>query len=325
MGEQDFPTHLLRQTGAPQDLMQPVVSGAVTKSQESPPILSRGVGQLVGDYSVEVSKRMVLAYAAGIGATEPRYMDDHRPEGIVAPLGFATSLEWPVIDSPEFCEAIGRSPQNAYEGLVHAFQDSRFYRPIRPGDRLRVTGRITETLSTTAGTLVVCWILTQGEAFGEPVVESWFGALYRGATLAEPPRQVEARPAMRHDADLSADGGNRSQPIPIPRALPHIYTECARIWNPIHTERHAAMADSLPDIILHGSCTWAMALQRIAGHYRNGTNLPVRRFAARFSRPVIPGNTLELTHRLTAPKSVAFVVRNPDGRLALSHGLADLR
>lgn len=325
MDGRGFRGSLFRQAEAPDELTQAMTSWGGEGPSAAAPILSRGVGQLVGEHIVEVTSRRILAYAASIGAIEPLYMDDGRAEGIVAPLGFAASLEWPVMIAPDFLSAIGRDTDNAFTGLVHAFQDSRFHRPIRPGDRLRITGRIIETLETPAGALVICRVLTQGEELGEPVVESWFGALYRQTPLAEPPQQAEECPSMRHEAELSADAGNKYQPIPIPRTLPYIYTECAGIWNPIHTERRAAEKESLPDIILHGTCTWAMALQRIAAAYRDGANLPVRRFAARFSRPVIPGCTLELEHQLASPKVVAFVVRNPDGLPALSHGVAELR
>lgn len=287
------------------------------------PIPTHGIGRECGTCTMEVTPRMTLAYAAGIGASDELYLDDARPEGAVAPLPFIVSLEWPVMMSPEFLDAIGRDERTAYKGLVHAFQDTTFHRAIRPHDRLQVAGRIVEISNTRAGALVVCRIGTRSAADEEPVADSWFGAMYRYTPLDGAPGCRESRPALRGDAAVSEDGIER-QGIDIARGLPHVYTECARIWNPIHTERRAALADGLPDIIVHGTCTWAMALQQIAGRYRAGSAQPLRRFAARFSRPVVPGQRVTLEHRLSSTNAVDFAVRHATGELALSHGYAEL-
>jgi acyl dehydratase len=104
----------------------------------------------------------------------------------------------------------------------------------------------------------------------------------------------------------------------------HVYTECAAIWNPIHTERAYALASGLPDIILHGSCTWAMALQRLAADHAPKSPLPFRRFAARFSGMVVPGRSIVLEASPPKDGRIAFALRNAEGQLALSHGVAEL-
>ena len=48
--------------------------------------------------------------------------------------------------------------------------------------------------------------------------------------------------------------------IPIPAGAAHVYTECAHIWNPVHTDRAVALAAGLPDLILHGSALVALAV-----------------------------------------------------------------
>ena len=48
------------------------------------------------------------------------------------------------------------------------------------------------------------------------------------------------------------------------------YTECANIYNPIHTEPSVAKAAGLPDIILHGSATKAMALMAVVDECLSG-------------------------------------------------------
>jgi hypothetical protein len=52
--------------------------------------------------------------------------------------------------------------------------------------------------------------------------------------------------------------------------------------------------------------------------------LPLRRFAARFSAFVVPGQTLELESANQSDGSIGFTVRTALGALALSAGVAEL-
>jgi acyl dehydratase len=285
------------------------------------------IGADVGRHVVAVSTRMTTAYAAGIGAVDDLYFDDTRPGGVIAPLPFIVSLEWPVLIAPDTLAAIGRDQLTIYDGLVHGFQDSNFFHPIRPGDTLEIVGRIAEIRQTRAGALVACKILTSDARTGARVCESWFGSLFRNATLAGSPASVERPPDLRPEAGLPAGilpAAMARHCIDIPRHLPHVYTECARIWNPIHTERRAALAAGLPDTILHGTCVWAMALQAIAARFRPSEPIPLRRFAARFSAFVVPGQTLELEFACLSDDRIGFAVRTAVGALALGAGIAEL-
>ena len=137
------------------------------------------VGLEMGEAVVDVTPRMVLAYAAGIVAEEEIYFDDLRPGGIVAPPPFIASLEWPIMVAPAYQQAIGATPDTMYDYLVHAFQDTTFHRLIRPGDRLRTTGRVVQVKQTRPGALVVNLIETRDDRTGQSVARTWFGALYR--------------------------------------------------------------------------------------------------------------------------------------------------
>lgn len=108
----------------------------------------------------------------------------------------------------------------------------------------------------------------------------------------------------------------------MPRELPHVYTECARIWNPIHTERRVALAAGLPDIILHGTATWALACRELVARELDGDPRPLRRLAGSFRALVIPGAAVALRYAETSPGRFAFEVLNEAGERAISDGLA---
>ncbi len=282
------------------------------------------VGLEMGETVVDVTPRMILAYAAGIGAEEEIYFDDLRPGGIVAPPPFIASFEWPLMISPAYQKGIGSTPDTMYDYLVHAFQDTRFHKLIRPGDRLRTAGRVVQVKETPPGALVVNLIETRDARSGHPVAETWFGALYRNVAVSNDAGTLPES-LLRSEPGLAGDEIHRVS-IPIPRTLSHIYTECANIWNPIHTERQAASKAHLPDIILHGTCVWALACLSIIRSQAHGDPNRLKRFAGRFSRMVIPGTSITVEHKADpeTPGTVHFVVRNAAGETAISHGVAEL-
>jgi acyl dehydratase len=285
------------------------------------PIRSDAVGSKLGGRDVEVSARDILAYAAGIGATEPGYFDDAREGGIVAPPPFCVSLEWPVVRASAGANAYGASPEELLRG-VHASQDSVFHRAIRVGDRLRVEGDVVGVRSTRAGALVQTRLETTDARTGEPVVTSWYGSMFRGVAVDGEPRENASPPPLATgDPDESQ---LESIEIPIAREAPHVYTECARIWNPIHTERTVALAAGLPDIILHGTATWALAARELVRRRAGGDPLRLRRLAGRFSAMVIPGTSIQVELGSARDELVHFRVRNAAGEVAIAQGVVEL-
>ena len=108
--------------------------------------------------------------------------------------------------------------------------------------------------------------------------------------------------------------------IAIPRILPHLYTEATGIWNPIHTERRAALAAGLPDIILHGTTGWALAAREIRRAHGFGP-AAIGRLSGRFAAMVVPGTTIRLRHAETAPGIIRFEILNEAGERAVDRGV----
>ncbi len=266
-----------------------------------------------------------MAYAAGIGADEPCYFDDLRPQGIVGHPAFCVSLEWPVVSGAGYLAAIGR-PAHAPRGAIHVLQDSRFHRPIRANEALLTRARIAQVRETSAGALVTTRIDTLEAGSGAPVVTSWSAAIFLKETVsgeaAADNASVGEAPALRADAGVVVDPLRIA--IETAPGLAHRYSECASIWNPIHTERSAARAIGLPDIILHGTCTWALAGQALIRTVGGGDPRRLRRLAGRFKGMVFPGERLELEYaRDAATGAWQFAVRTPRGDHAIPHGVAE--
>jgi acyl dehydratase len=99
-----------------------------------------------------------------------------------------------------------------------------------------------------------------------------------------------------------------------------IYTECARIWNPIHSDRAYAIAAGLPDIILHGTATMALAVSGIVNNVIGGDVERVTRIGGRFSAMVPVPDKLKLEIYRRGHDSVRYRVRNGSGQEAITQG-----
>jgi acyl dehydratase len=296
------------------------------------PVRSDAVGEELGHRVTTVSTRQILAYAAGLGVDDPKLLDDADPRFAALPQ-LCVSLEWPVVSDPEARRILGLDPGETLRG-VHVAQDSTFHAPIRPGTSVRTSCRVAEVRSTSAGALVRVLLETVDEAAGAPLVTSWSASIYRGVAVAGPDRAEREPPAVSSPSTAPAAGSDPRRDevaFAAKRGLAHVYSECAAIWNPIHTERAVALRAGLSDIILHGTATWALAGLAVATRRASGEPLRLRRLVGRFVAPVLPDSVLHV--RIGPPsgdraRGVAFdVVAGQDGRAVttvLEGGWAEL-
>lgn len=285
------------------------------------PISSRAVGSTTTPHITEITPRRIIAYAAGLGDTNPRYVDDAALRGIVAHPAFCVALEWPAAVTLREQSPLGGTADEKLRA-VHTAQDSTWHRPIRPGERLRTTATVVQVRAIKPGALVLTKFVTEDDTTGEPVVTSYSSTIYRGVGVTGADAQIEAAPVIPAAPEGMAP--RIEVDIPIAREAPHVYTECAQIWNPIHTERRAALQAGLPDIILHGTATWALAASQLIQRCAHGEPTRLRRFAGRFTAMVIPGTTIRLAYATMAngPQTAYYTISNADGAIAIAAGLA---
>ncbi len=247
-------------------------------------IPASSVGTKVGPREQEIDARWLMAYAAALGEDAPEYFDTTRPGGILAHPLFPVCYEWPLALD---LRAKALSDEIAVRG-VHATHRVVLHRPPRAGDRLSTTATVAALERRAPGAYMVLRMETVDSA-GHPVSMTDYGSLYLGVDCD--PASPTLSPAGRGQG--AGRAGSWSTEIPIPATLAHVYTECARIWNPIHTDRAVALGAGLPDIILHGTATLALAISQTLRRDPRGAATPVRSIACRF------GAMVRLPSRLT--------------------------
>ena len=281
------------------------------------PVHSSAVGKVLDVHHVDMTARKALAYAARIDDTSTYVFDDAREGGIIAPPQFCVSLEWPVVSGDLAYEAFQIEAAEKVRG-VHVTKDSIFHKPIRPGMKLKTIGTVTGVRQARAGAHNTIKLQTIERDSGEVLVTSWTTRIIRDVDIVGGEISNEAVPRLPEASGIE----QASDRILIARQMPHIYSECADIWNPIHTERAVALAAGLPDIILHGTATWALVGREVVRAQCGGNPGQLKRLFSRFSAVVIPGQEIKIS--LDEPKDsvIGFTVLNHLGQKAVSDGIA---
>jgi acyl dehydratase len=271
------------------------------------------VGREAGPSVHDVDARWLMAYAAAAGMDDARYFDTQSASGPLAHPLFAVCYEWPMAVALRDT-AIGAAI--APFG-VHATHSLTIHRAPRAGDTLRTTARVIAAEPRRAGTLVTVRFTTR-DAGGAAVTTTDYGSVYRGVTLAEPVSPTPPPPARAAHAEAVWQ-----DPIDISAGAAHVYTECARIWNPIHTDVAVARAAGLPAIILHGTATLAYAVTRVIGRAAAGDATRVRAVQARFTGMVRMPSTITVRGYAARNGAIAFDALAADGTRVL-HGVLTL-
>jgi acyl dehydratase len=264
--------------------------------------------------------RAMLAYAAGIGDVSSKVFDDLDPDFMASPA-LCVALEWPLISDPTVVAQLVVDPGERLRAVHHS-QDSHFHRPMRVGDRLSTSAVVTGVWRGTAGVRVLSTLRTT-DATGVDVVTSYTTAVYRGVEAEGEDRPAKGVPDV--PGLQGTEGSVQTVAMAIDAALAHRYTECSGIWNPIHTERRVAKAAGLPDLVLHGTATWALAGTELVKCLADGNPARLKRLHGRFGALVFPGSTLSLkfrTRRCGDQTEVLFDVVTSDGQMAIADGFA---
>jgi acyl dehydratase len=281
------------------------------------------VGTSGESLAAEIDARWTMAYAAALGDSVPCYMDTASPGGIVAHPLFPVCFEWPVMVAMRAVFDRSRlTPDEARRG-VHASHDLIIHRWIRPPAHVQTRATVAGIERRKPGAYQLTRLETV-DAAGAPICTSWYGSIYRDVAVAGPDRMAEAAPAPAVPPEMGRQPISEI-PISVAAGLAHVYTECARIFNPIHTDAAVAQQAGLPSIILHGTATLALAVSKIVAAEAGGDPRRVTRIAGRFGAMVMLPSQIMLRICAREPahdgERIFFEVLNDQNRPAIREGL----
>lgn len=269
------------------------------------------VGAEAPAVSQRVDARWLMAFAAALGLSDPRYYDTLAAAGPLPHPVFSVCYEWPALVAlRDKTVAAALAPLS-----VHATHRLLIHRPPRADETLVTRARLVGVERRRAGVLVTARLATV-DARGAPVTTTDYGSVYRGVALAGD----DVRP------DGPGAAGERASPGPpawdetleIPAGAAHVYTECARIWNPIHTDAAVARAAGLPGPILHGTAMLAFAVTCVVARDLGGEPGRVSEITARFTGMVPLQSRIVVRGLGRAGSTLAFDVVGAAGQSIIS-------
>jgi len=260
-----------------------------------------------------IDARWLMAYAAGLGETAARWYDTLGADGPDAHPIFPVCYEWPpLVGLREHVIGDELAPFS-----VHATHDLVITRMPRAGERVTTTARVVAVERRRAGALLVARLHTV-DAHGRTLTTTDYGSVYRGVEAIEVGRVEDP---LAPPPDVPAADVRWTEPVEVATGAAHVYTECARIWNPIHTDVASARRAGLPAIILHGTATLALAVSRVIARELGGDPARVRRVRSRFTGFVRVPSTLTVRARGASGTAFAFDAVDADGGSVLGDGL----
>ncbi|HMF81746.1 MAG TPA: MaoC/PaaZ C-terminal domain-containing protein [Acidimicrobiia bacterium] len=274
------------------------------------------VGQWSDDQEFKVDAERIKQYAAATNDPIPAHAD-----GELAPPVFSVVPVWDVMGG-----AVGEvTPAEAFPFVVHGEQDMYFHRPILPGMVLRARAAPIGIHVKQSGTTVVSRIETRDES-GDLVNEQYSVTFFRGVTGGE--GKGETAPEHRFPEELRS-----AEPAAVAQQTfdldqTYRYSTASGDTVPIHLDEEFAKSVGLPGIIIHGLCTMAFTSWAAIGELAAGEPALLKRLAVRFSKPVLPGETMTTRFWSAGERDgntvYAFESTNPAGDAVIKDGVAEI-
>ncbi len=286
-------------------------------------ISSKFTGAPLRTLEVAVTARQTMNYAAAVGDNNPRYFHDETAEGIIAPPMLAVALTWQICGCiSEYLQA-ENFPWELLLTQVHHTEHLEFHRPVLPGERLFIRGKVAAIIPRKAGTLIVLKFDAR-DAADHPVFTEHIGGMMRGVNCPDGGAGAEDIPSV----SAPPLGGDViwEVSLPVDPLAPFIYDGCTDIHFPIHTSRKFAHDAGLPGIIHQGTSTLAYAARELVNREAGSNPALLKTLACRFTGMVLPGSDIRIrmTGRQTTDSGalIFFEALNAEGKKAISDGSA---
>src|SRR6266851_2901242 len=283
------------------------------------PLNKSCVGKTYPPLTTEVTLDAIQKYARAYNDDNPAFFDANRPSGIVAPPMFAVTVTWNAL----MTAVLDPNLQADLIRLVHGGQDMEFINPIRPGDIITASAKIISIETKASGETMTVELHASNQS-GHEVNKTLFSAFIRGGRNRDAVRAESAERIAEHargEPDFTV-----VQKIDDDQT--YRYAEASGDRNPIHTDANIAKMAGLPGIIVHGLCTMAFTSRVAIDKLCSGDPTRLKRLRVRFSRPVLPGQTITTKiwpdTEKTDRQIFTFETYNPNNQPVIKSGLAEI-
>jgi acyl dehydratase len=155
----------------------------------------------------------------------------------------------------------------------------------------------------------------------EPIVEMLYQLLVRGMKKAGERKEKKHIQALEMGQKL----GEQSMSVTMDQGVR--YAKASGDHNPIHIDEEVAKRAGFPRTIVHGLCTMAFSSKAIVDELLDGNPTRIKSMSARFSKPVLMGQTLTTELYDGGSKGghsiIHYITKNPEGIPVITRGIAE--
>jgi acyl dehydratase len=271
------------------------------------------VGKTSDPVSFTYTWKDVILYALGVGAKidELDFLYEGRGPKVLPTFAVVPSFT-------SLVDVVGRLNVNLMM-VLHGEQAIRLHRPIPPGATLRTRSTIRGIYDKGKGALVAVECNTVDEK-GEPVFDNTFSVFVRGEGGFGGERGPET---PKHDPpEGKAPDFEVVEAVAPEQAL--LYRLGGGDLNPLHADPGFAKMAGFEKPIFHGLGTFGFAGRAVLKAACGGDPARLKAFGARFSGPVLPGDTLTTRGWKTDDRRYVVTVSNQAGKAVLTQGTAEI-
>lgn len=256
------------------------------------------IGKSFGPLDGEVVKREAIYYALATNDYNEAYINGARPGGTVAPPLYAVSKD---IGAKGILEVIKEPTLGLnWSYVVHGEQYFEWLKPLIPGAKLKSTATIKDIIDKGTGELLEIKVDSTDEN-GELVVSQIIGFFERWPDAKRKKKAVEKEkkemPKILFTEKMKVKLGQT-----------YIYAEPSGDHNPIHVDPDFAVKVGLAGIILQGLCTMAFVQKAVVDNACGGNPTNLKKLKVRFSRNVLPGDTVITSGWLSEKKDETKII-----------------
>ena len=269
------------------------------------------VGKVWGPYEFSYTERDLIIYALGIGFTKENL--EYVYEGAKNFKAFPTYGV--ILPSNAGTEAFLSTKAN-FAMVVHGEQGLEVHNPLPRSATISTTAALEGIYDKGSGALIVMRFDSK-DKHGNPLCTNRMSAFVRGAGgfggTAQPKKDVPSIPQKSPDFVFDA-------PTDVNQAA--LY-RMSGDRNPLHIHPAIAKAVGFKEPILHGLCTYGVTCRRLVQEVFKGDSGKIKSYSARFSSPVLPGETLQVKGWQARPNLFLLEVFNAKGEAVIRNGVIE--
>ncbi len=201
--------------------------------------------------------------------------------------------------------------------LVHAEQSFELHRPLPVAGTVRTVSTVTGIYDKGSGALVVTENVALDTATGAPLITSRGGTFIRGEGGFGGDRG-DSEPWERPDREPD------TRVVMLTRSEQALLYRLSGDRNPLHADPKFAARGGFSRPILHGLCTYGITGRALLQELCGGDPARFRSMSGRFSRPVLPGESLVVSIWADGDSAV-FQTAKEDGTVVIDRGRMRVR